>query len=246
MRLKNKTAVITGSGSGIGKVTALLFAKEGARVVISDVNEKEVESTVSEILESGGQAFGVPTDVTKKEHVLKLMETAVSKYGTLDILVNNAGITMDTTLLKMSEEAFDRVIDVNLKGVYYCAQAAATVMTEQNGGVILNASSFSGIYGNYGQTNYVASKSAVIGMTKTWAKELGPKGIRVNAVAPGFIVTPMTDKVPAKVLELMKEKCPLKELGRPEDIANAYLYLASDDAKFVNGAVLEVTGGLTL
>jgi 3-oxoacyl-[acyl-carrier protein] reductase len=246
MRLKDKTAVITGSGDGIGKVTALLFAKEGAKVVISDVNEKAIENTVKEILESGGQAFGVPTDVTKKEDILKLMETAVSEYGTLDILVNNAGITMDTTLLKMSEEAFDRVIDVNLKGVYHCAQAAATVMAEQNGGVILNASSFSGIYGNYGQTNYVASKSAVIGMTKTWAKELGPKGIRVNAVAPGFIVTPMTDKVPAKVLELMRQKCPLKELGRPEDIAYAYLYLASDDAKFVNGAILEVTGGLTL
>ncbi len=246
MRLENKTAVITGSGGGIGKVTALLFAKEGARVVISDVNEKNAESTVKEILECGGQAFSVPTDVTKKEDVLILMERAVSEYGKVDILVNNAGITMDATLLKMSEGAFERVIDVNLKGVFHCAQAAARVMAEQKSGVILNASSFTGIYGNYGQTNYVASKSAVIGMTKAWAKELGPKGIRVNAVAPGFIVTPMTDKVPANVLELMKEKCPLKELGRPEDIANAYLYLASDDARFVNGAVLEVTGGLTL
>lgn len=246
MRLKNKTAVITGSGNGIGKVTALLFAKEGANVVISDVRGKDVDDTVKEIVESGGQATGVPADVTKKEDVLKLVETAVAEFGRLDILVNNAGITMDAALLRMSDEAFDRVIDVNLKGVYQCAQAAAKIMAEQKSGVILNASSFTGIYGNYGQTNYVAAKSAVIGMTKVWAKELGPKGIRVNAVAPGFIVTPMTDKVPEKVLELMKEKCPLRKLGMPEDIANAYLYLASDDAKFVNGAILEVTGGLTL
>lgn len=246
MRLENKTAIITGSGSGIGKVSALLFAKEGAKIVISDVNQKDIEDTVSEIIQNGGRAIGVKTDVTRKEEVRKLIDAAVAEFGRVDILINNAGITMDATLLKMSDEAFDKVIDVNLRGVYYCAQAAAAVMAEQNKGVILNASSFSGIYGNYGQTNYVASKSAVIGMTKTWAKELGPKGIRVNAVAPGFIVTPMTDKVPEKVLEMMKQKCPLRELGTPEDIANAYLYLASDDARFVNGAVLEVTGGLTL
>ncbi len=246
MRLKNKTGIITGSGRGIGKVTALIFAQEGANVIVSDINKEDVDQTVAEIISNGGEAIGVVVDVSKKDDIKKLIDEAVSKYGKIDILVNNAGITMDSALLKMTDEQFDTVIDVNLKGVYYCGQAAAKVMAQQQSGVILNASSFTGIYGNYGQTNYAATKSAVIGMTKVWAKELGPKGIRVNAVAPGFIVTPMTDKVPDKVLEIMKEKCPLKMLGKPEDIAYAYLYLASDEAKFINGVVLEVTGGLTL
>lgn len=245
MRLRNKTAVITGSGRGIGRETALLFAQEGANVIVSDLDKDDIENTVNEITKKGGKAIGVQADVTKQEDVKKMIEAACLSYEKIDILVNNAGITMDATLIKMAEEQFDRVIDINLKGVYNCSQEAAKVMTEHKCGVILNASSFSGIYGNYGQTNYVATKSAVIGMTKVWAKELGPKGIRVNAVAPGFIVTPMTEKVPDKVLEVMKEKCPLKMLGRPEDIAYAYLYLASDEAKFVNGTVLEVTGGLT-
>ncbi len=245
MRLRNKTAVITGSGRGIGKATALIFAKEGANIVISDVNRNDVERTVAEVSETGAEAAGIKADVTNKNQVIELMDLAVSKYGKIDILINNAGITMDAALLKMKDEQFDTVIDINLRGVYNCGQAAARVMERHKSGVILNASSFSGIYGNYGQTNYVATKSAVIGMTKVWAKELGPKGIRVNAVAPGFIISPMTDKVPDKVLEMMKEKCPLKMLGKPEDIAYAYLYLASDEARFVNGAVLEVTGGLT-
>jgi len=245
MRLRNKTAVITGSGRGIGKATALIFAKEGANIVISDVNQNDVERTVAEVSETGAEAAGIKADVTNKNQVIELMDLAVSKYGKIDILINNAGITMDAALLKMKDEQFDTVIDINLRGVYNCGQAAARVMERHKSGVILNASSFSGIYGNYGQTNYVATKSAVIGMTKVWAKELGPKGIRVNAVAPGFIISPMTDKVPDKVLEIMKEKCPLKMLGKPEDIAYAYLYLASDEARFVNGAVLEVTGGLT-
>jgi len=245
MRLRNKTAVITGSGRGIGKATALIFAKEGANIVISDVNRNDVERTVAEVSETGAEAAGIKADVTNKNQVIELMDLAVSKYGKIDILINNAGITMDAALLKMKDEQFDTVIDINLRGVYNCGQAAARVMERHKSGVILNASSFSGIYGNYGQTNYVATKSAVIGMTKVWAKELGPKGIRVNAVAPGFIISPMTDKVPDKVLEIMKEKCPLKMLGKPEDIAYAYLYLASDEARFVNGAVLEVTGGLT-
>lgn len=246
MRLKNKTAIITGSGRGIGKETALLFAQEGAKVVVSDLDKEDIKRTVDAITEKGGDAIGVQLDVTKHEDVNKMIEVACSSYDQIDILVNNAGITMDATLLKMTDEQFDRVIDINLKGVYNCSQAAARVMAEQRKGVILNASSISGIYGNYGQTNYVATKSAVIGITKSWAKELGPKGIRVNAVAPGFIVTPMTDKVPEPVLEKMKSECPLRSLGTSEDIAYAYLYLASDEARFVNGAVLEITGGLTL
>lgn len=246
MRLDNKTAIITGSGRGIGKATALLFAQEGANVIVCDVNIKDVEDTVKLIQEKGGAAEGVQVDVTKREDISQMVETVLEEYGRIDILVNNAGITMDAPLLKMTDEKFNTVIDINLKGVYLCTQSVAKVMIEQQRGVILNASSFTGIYGNYGQTNYVATKSAVIGMTKAWAKELGPKGIRVNAVAPGFIVTTMTGKVPDKVLEMMKQNCPLKQLGKPEDIAYAYLYLASDEASFVNGAILEVTGGLTL
>ena len=175
-----------------------------------------------------------------------MIEETVRTYGRVDILVNNAGITQDATLLKMTEKQWDLVIDVNLKGVFNCGQAAANVMVEQGSGVILNATSVVGLYGNYGQTNYAATKWGVIGMTKTWAKELGKKGVRVNAVAPGFILTPMTEKMPEKVLDMMKDKAPIKRLGMPEDIANAYLYLASDEASFVTGTVLEVSGGVVL
>lgn len=194
----------------------------------------------------GGQATGLIVDVTNGESVNKMVATTVEKYGRLDILVNNAGITMDATLLKMTEDQWDKVIDVNLKGVYLCGQAAAKVMVEQASGVILNASSVVGLYGNFGQTNYAATKWGVIGMTKTWAKELGKKGVRSNAVAPGFIATPMVKKMPENVVDMMKGKAPLGRLGEPEDIANAYAFLASDEAKFITGAVLEVTGGVVL
>ncbi len=246
MRLENKVAIITGAARGIGKATAQKFAGEGAKVVISDLNEADIQKTVEEILGVGGTAIGSKTDVTKRGDVENMINKALDTYGYIDVLVNNAGITMDASLLKMTENQFDTVINVNLKGVYNCSQGVAKIMEKQSKGVILNASSIVGIYGNFGQTNYVAAKSAVIGITKVWAKELGPKGIRVNAVAPGFIQSPMTDKVPEKVLQMMKDKCPLKMLGTPEDIANAYLYLASDEAGFVNGTVLEVTGGLVL
>lgn len=246
MRLENKVAIITGAGRGIGKATAQRFACEGAKVIISDLNEGEVDKVVEEIQCNGGKAIGIVTDVTKREDISQLIDKTINTFSRIDVLVNNAGITMDASLAKMTEEQFDTVIDVNLKGVYNCSQMVSEVMIKQKNGVILNASSIVGIYGNFGQTNYVATKSAVIGMTKVWAKELGPKGIRVNAVAPGFIQSPMTDKVPDKVLEMMKEKCPLRMLGTPLDIAYAYLFLASDEAKFINGTVLEVTGGLAL
>ncbi len=246
MRLKDKVAIVTGGGRGIGEATAKAFAREGAKVVVADLSQADVERTVAEINETGGQAIGFVVNVTDRGKVDELVQTATRNFGRLDILVNNAGITADNTLAKMTEAEWDRVIDVNLKGVFNCGQAAAKVMAEQGGGVILNASSVVGIYGNFGQTNYAATKWGVIGITKSWAKELGRKGIRVNAVAPGFILTPMTDKMPEKVLEMMKDKSPLKSLGYPDDIAAAYLYLASDEARFVTGTVLSVDGGLVL
>jgi 3-oxoacyl-[acyl-carrier protein] reductase len=174
------------------------------------------------------------------------VKAVIDKFGRIDVLVNNAGITQDARLQKMTLEQFDRVIDVNLRGVFYCAQAVADIMVTQGSGVILNASSVVGIYGNFGQTNYAATKFGVIGFTKTWSRELGPKGIRVNAVAPGFIETPILSTIPDKVIHEMKDRVPLKRMGQPEDIANVYAFLASDEASYINGTVIEVAGGLTL
>lgn len=246
MRLLDKVAIITGGGRGIGEATALKFAKEGAKLVIADINRESVDETVDAILEMGGEALGLVADVTSQDSVNAMIQGTLDRFGKLDIIVNNAGITMDSTLLKMQEDQWDAVIDVNLKGVYNCGQAAAKVMVEQGYGVILNASSVVGIYGNFGQTNYAATKWGVIGMTKTWSKELGRKGVRVNAVAPGFILTPMVKKMPEKVLDNITAKTTLGRLGEPEDIANAYCFLASDEAKYITGAVLEVTGGVVI
>lgn len=246
MRLKDKVAVITGGGRGIGKATAELFAKEGAKIVIADFDTETGEKTAAELVASGAAAIFVQVNVADRDHVASLFERTVAEYGRVDVLVNNAGITADGWLVKMSEEAWDRVIAVNLKGVFNCGQAAAKVMIEQGSGVILNAASVVGLYGNMGQTNYAATKAGVIGMAKSWAKELGPKGIRSNAVAPGFIMTDMMSSVPQKVLDMMTDKTPLKRLGQAEDIARAYLFLASDEASYVNGVVLSVDGGLVL
>ncbi|KAF0198081.1 MAG: 3-oxoacyl-acyl-carrier protein reductase [Bacillota bacterium] len=246
MRLKDKVAIVTGGGRGIGEATAKLFSREGAMVVVADMNQQDIDRVVADITASGGKAIGCVVNVTDRTMVDGLVQAATQSFSRIDILVNNAGITADNTLSRMTESEWDRVIDVNLKGVFNCGQAVAKVMVEQGGGVILNASSVVGIYGNFGQTNYAATKWGVIGITKSWAKELGRKGIRVNAVAPGFIMTPMTDKMPEKVLEMMKDKSPLKSLGYPEDVAAAYLYLASDEARFVTGTVLSVDGGLVL
>lgn len=245
MRLENKVAVITGAGSGIGKETALLFALEGAKVVVADMNEKAGEETVAEI-KKNGEGFFVKLDVSNREQSKQMVETTLEKYGRIDILINNAGIAQDAFLSKMTEEQWDKVINVNLKGVFNCTQAVVEVMMNQGNGVIINTSSIVGLSGNVGQVNYAATKAGLIGMTKTLAKELGKKGIRVNAVAPGFIATPMTAKVPEKILEMMKEKTPLRRLGETKDVAYAYLYLASDEANFVNGAVLCVDGGLII
>ncbi|MFZ3059626.1 MAG: 3-oxoacyl-ACP reductase FabG [Candidatus Methanoperedens sp.] len=245
MRLENKVVIITGAGSGIGKETALLFAKEGAKVVVADMNERAGEETVADI-KKNGEGFFVKLDVSNREQAKQMVKITLEKYGKIDVLINNAGIVQDAFLSKMTEEQWDKVINVNLKGVFNCAQAVVEVMMNQGNGVIINTSSIVGLNGNVGQVNYAATKAGLIGMTKTLAKELGKKGIRVNAVAPGFIATPMTSNVPEKILEMMKEKTPLRRLGEPKDVAYAYLYLASDESNFVNGAVLCVDGGLII
>lgn len=245
MRLKDKVALVTGGARGIGKETALLFAKEGAKVVICDFDAQAGEAAAKELGEFT-EALFFKVDVTNRADVQAMVDGTIAKFGRIDVLVNNAGITADAFLTKMTEEQWDRVISVNLKGVFNCTQAVASIMMEQGSGSIINASSVVGVYGNVGQTNYAATKGGVIAMTKSWAKELGKKGIRTNAVAPGFIITDMTAKVPQKVLDLMKEKTPLGRWGYPADIANAYLFLASDESSFVNGVVLQVDGGLVV
>jgi 3-oxoacyl-[acyl-carrier protein] reductase len=245
-RLTNKVSIITGAAQGIGLATALKFAHEGAVVVLCDVKQAAVDAAVAQCQATGAQAVGFVVDVTQREMVDAMVKSVLAKFGRIDVLVNNAGITQDARLQKMTMEQFDRVIDVNLRGVFHCAQAVTDTMVAQGSGVILNASSVVGIYGNFGQTNYAATKFGVIGFTKTWSRELGPKGIRVNAVAPGFIATPILDSMPEKVIEDMVHRVPLKRLGRAEDIANVYAFLASDEAAYVNGAVLEVSGGMTV
>ena len=245
-RLLGKVCLITGAAQGIGLATALKFAQEGAIVIACDVKQAAVDEAVKKCHDTGAQALGFVVDVTQREMVDATVKVVLDKFGRIDVLVNNAGITQDARLQKMTLEQFDRVIDVNLRGVFHCAQAVTETMVAQGRGVILNASSVVGIYGNFGQTNYAATKFGVIGFTKTWSRELGPKGIRVNAVAPGFIATPILSTIPEKVIHEMMDRVPLKRLGQPEDIANVYAFLASDEASYINGTVIEVAGGLTL
>ena len=245
MRLQGKVAIITGAARGIGRETALLFAAEGAKVVICDLLD-EGEEVAEEIRSRGGEAIFYKLDVTDRDAVKRMVDAVVERYGRIDILVNNAGITRDAQFLKMTEEDWDKVIAVNLKGVFNVTQAVAPVMVAQGKGKIVNAASVVALYGNFGQTDYVASKAGVIGMTKVWARELGRKGINVNAVAPGFIQTEMTAKVPEKVLQMVRERTPLGRLGTPRDVAYAYLFLASEESDYVNGAVLSVDGGLVI
>ncbi len=245
-RLQGKVSLITGAAQGIGLATALKFAQEGATVVVCDIKQAGVDAAVAQCQAAGATAVGFVLDVTQREMVDAVVTQVKDRFGRIDVLVNNAGITQDARLQKMTLEQFDRVIDVNLRGVFHCAQAVADTMVAQGGGVILNASSVVGIYGNFGQTNYAATKFGVIGFTKTWSRELGPKGVRVNAVAPGFVETPILSTIPDKVLAEMRAHVPLKRLGKPEEIANVYAFLASDEASYVNGAVLEVSGGMTV
>ena len=245
-RLIGKVSLITGAAQGIGLATAKKFAQEGAVVVVCDIHAEAVNAAVAQCQAFGAQVEGHAMDVTQRDQVDAVVAAVLARHGRIDVLVNNAGITQDARLQKMTLEQFDRVIDVNLRGVFHCAQAVSDPMVAQGSGVILNASSVVGIYGNFGQTNYAASKFGVIGFTKTWARELGPKGIRVNAVAPGFIETPILATMPAKVIDEMRDRVPLKRLGRAEDIAQVYAFLASDQAAYINGAVIEVSGGLTV
>ncbi|MGE8205172.1 3-oxoacyl-ACP reductase FabG [Heyndrickxia sp. NPDC080065] len=246
MRLSNKVAIITGAANGIGFAAAKRFAKEGAKVVIADFNESEGKLKEVELREEGYEALFVQVDVSNKDSVDRMVEQVLSTYGTIDILINNAGITRDAMLTKMKQNDFQRVLDVNLTGVFNCTQAVVPFMIEKGTGKIISTSSVSGVYGNIGQTNYAAAKAAIVGMTKTWAKELGRKGINVNAVAPGFTETNMVASVPEKVVDSMKAMIPLQRLGKPEDIANAYLFLASDESDYVNGTVLHVDGGIMM
>ena len=245
-RLPNKVSIITGAAQGIGLATALKFAAEGAIVIVCDLKQAGVDQAVAQCQALGATAVGFLMDVTQRQQIDAVVALVKSQFGRIDVLVNNAGITQDARLQKMTLEQFDRVIDVNLRGTFHCAQAVTDSMVAQGSGVILNASSVVGIYGNFGQTNYAATKFGVIGFTKTWSRELGPKGVRVNAVAPGFINTPMIAAIPEKVLQDLQAKVPLKRLGRPEEIANVYAFLASDEASYINGAVIEVSGGVTV
>jgi 3-oxoacyl-[acyl-carrier protein] reductase len=246
MRLKHKVSIITGAAQGIGLATALKFAEEGASVVVCDMKPEGVDAAVAMVRARGAQALGFTLNVTDREALDVMVAAVRERFHSVDVLVNNAGITRDARLQKMTLEQFDTVIDVNLRGVFHASQAVLPAMVEQQSGVILNASSVVGIYGNFGQTNYAASKFGVIGFTKTWSRELGPKGIRVNAVAPGFIETPILASIPDKVMQQMREQVPLHRLGRPEEIANVYAFLASDEASYINGAVIEVSGGMTV
>jgi len=246
MRLEGKVSIITGGAQGIGLATAEKFAAEGARVVICDVNQDVISGVVNEFKQSGIDVDGFKADVTNQADISNMVNLVISRYGQIDCLVNNAGIVRDARMVNMTEEQFDSVIDVNLKGTYNCAKSVFPHMMEQQSGVVLNASSIVGIYGNFGQTNYAASKFGVIGMAKTWAREFGRFGIRVNAVCPGMIKTEILSDIPDKVLENIVSKVPMGRLGAPSEIANTYAFLASDEASYINGAVIEVGGGATL
>jgi 3-oxoacyl-[acyl-carrier protein] reductase len=253
--LKNKVAIVTGASAGIGRATALRFAEEGARIVAWDISDRDASTLLKEIEAAGGSAIFRAVNVADVAAVEAAVCEVTEKWGRIDVLINNAGITRDAQLAKwkdgalaatMTDEQWDAVIGVNLRGVFNCTRAVVPYMIQGGGGVILSASSVVGLYGNFGQTNYVASKAGVIGMTRTWARELGKYKIRVNAVAPGFIATEMVRAMPPKIVEGMMTHTPLGRLGDPADIANAYVWLASDQAAFVHGTVISVDGGLVM
>ncbi len=243
--IQDKIAIITGGAKGIGKATAEKFMNNGAHVVLIDI-DKRVLDVASAFRKDGKKCYATICDLTNSEETKKAIEEIVNEVERIDILINNAGITQDSSFKKMSQDQWQKVIDVNLTGVYNCTKACIPHMIENGGGSIINASSIVGLYGNFGQTNYAATKAGVIAMAKTWARELGRYNIRSNAVAPGFIKTEMIETVPDTIITDIENKTPLNRLGTKEDIANAYLFLASDMAAFVTGTVLSVDGGLVL
>ncbi|MGA7615343.1 MAG: 3-oxoacyl-ACP reductase FabG [Thermoanaerobaculia bacterium] len=252
--MNQRVVIVTGAAAGIGRTTAIHFAREGARVAAWDV--KEIDGALlDELKRNGGDAHAQRVDVSDSRSVESAVADVISRWGRIDVLVNNAGILRDSQLVKwkdgavasmMTDEAFDAVVNVNFRGVFIATRAVVPHMIAAKRGVILNASSVVGLYGNFGQTNYAATKAAVINMTRTWSRELGRYGIRVNAVAPGFIATEMVQQMPEKVLEGMVARTPLGRMGKPEDIADAYVWLASDAASFVTGTVLSVDGGIVI
>lgn len=246
MRLKDRVAIITGGANGIGLAACKKFVAEGAKVIMADFDEQTGKIQENSLRELGYEVTFLKVDVADRKSVDLLVSNTIKTYGTIDILINNAGITRDSMLLKMEPSDFQRVLDVNINGVFNCTQAVVPHFIEKSSGKIINTSSVTGVYGNVGQTNYAASKAAVIGMTKSWAKEFGRKGIQVNAVAPGFISTSMVEKIPQAMLEKMASAVSLQRLGQPEDVANAYLFLASNEADYITGHVLHIDGGIMM
>lgn len=243
--LKDKVALVTGASRGIGKAIALSFSREGAFVIINyNGNKEKAEEVKNEILKSGGKAETYHCNVAAAEEVKEMIYSIIKTYGKLDILVNNAGITKDGLIMKMSENDFDDVIDINLKGTFLCTKCAARQMMKQRSGRIINMSSVVGVMGNAGQVNYSASKAGIIGLTKSMAKEIGSRGVTVNAVAPGYIETDMTNELSDSVKEKILEGVPLKRMGKPEDIAEACTFLASDKASYITGQVIGINGGM--
>ena len=247
MGLTGKCAVVTGASRGIGRAIALELASLGARVVVNySGSADKAQQVVDEIKANGGEAIAVQADVANGESVQQLMQTALSTYGSIDILVNNAGITRDNLLIRMKDDEWDDVLNTNLKGVFLCTKTVARQMMKQRAGRIINISSIVGVVGNPGQANYVAAKAGVIGLTKTTAQELASRNILVNAIAPVFITTEMTDSLPEELKQTMLKQIPLAKLGQPEDIAKAVAFFASDSAKYITGQTLQVDGGMVM
>lgn len=244
MALNGKVAVVTGAAQGIGKTITLLLAEKGASLVLCDINLEAAEEAAREIEERGGKCLALKSDVSNFQDAEKIIKQAVERFGSIDILINNAGITKDNVLLRMKEEQWDQVMAVNLKGTFNFTKASIKVMLRKRSGRIVNIASITGMMGNAGQANYSASKAGVIGFTKAVAREYADRGITVNAVAPGFIATAMTDAIPEKEKEELIKQIPMKKLGTPEDVANAVYFLASDEARYITGHVIGVNGGL--
>jgi len=244
LKLKGRVALITGAAQGIGKSVALLLAQNGADIVVSDINLEKAEETAKEIESIGSKAIAIKVDVANLKDVERMVESILEKFGKIDILVNNAGITRDKLILRMTEEDWDAVLNVNLKGTFNCTKTVVRHMAKQRSGKIVSIASVVGEMGNAGQVNYSASKAGVIGLTKTIAREFAQRRINVNAIAPGYIETPMTEVLPEKVKEELKRLIPMERLGKPEDVAEAVLFLVSEESNYITGQVLNVNGGI--